>query len=293
MLISSEQLLGQNKLVYCICNPRSKLIELMRMIGNRGDFKVMHIPANWAYCNVPAHIYTDITKGWYREDAPATYAKAQEDIFNEAEKNNVFVGENTHTANEFLKENSQFLKDPRLQLVFLVSSLHGAVISYYRKKKDYFDKLPATQMADSIGLKGMYELLIDIKKDGGTPPLIIKSEDLYFKTQDTVQSLCHFLNVPFKKEALNWADASSNFISFEQWGWYTIELTDCSKAWHMEAIKSTGFTKPETFAIDYQGNPTFEEIENPHHREICIQAYKENLVYYNLLFGKESDPRLS
>lgn len=141
-------------------------------------------------------------------------------------------------------------------------------------------------MTDSVGLKGMYELLIDIKKNGGIPPLIIKSEELYFKTEETVRSLCSFLNVPFKKEALHWHDASADFVSFEQWSWYTIELTNCSKAWHMDAIKSTGFTQPETFAVDAQGNPTFEEIENPRHKEICIQAYKDNLVYYNLLMGK-------
>lgn len=281
------QLLAQNKLVYCICNPRSSLVELLRMMGERGDFKVMHIPANWAYCNNDAHNYTEITKGWYREDAPSTYAKANEDILKEAESGNVFVGENTHTAKEFLEQNPNFIKDSRLKLILLVSNPHASIISYYKKKQDdysIFDKMPTTQLSESIGLKGIYDLLMEIKKNGGNPPLMIKSEDLYLKTQETVQSICDFLQIPFKENSLHWKDLSSNFSNFADYGWYTIELTDCAKKWHGDAIKSTGFTEPATFAVDARGNPTFEEVVIPKHRELCIEAYKENAHYYKLLF---------
>lgn len=286
MAMSFAPLLAEhNKLVYSVCNPRSKLIELLRSFGTRGDFKVMHIPGNWAYCH--EHNFTDIVKGWYREDAPSTYLKTKQDIYEELNKQSVFVGENTHTATDFFEKNPDFLKDPRLQLIFLVSDLHAAVISYYIKKQEYFDKLPPTQMTDSIGLKGMYELLLKIIKNGGKPPHFIKSEDLFFKTKATMQSLCKFLRVPFKENSLQWPDASLGFESFTQWGWYTIELTQCSKDWHMEAIKSTGFTKPSVYQVDAKGNPTFVEIANTKHRDICIQAYKDNLPYYELLCGKK------
>ena len=275
---------AENKLVYCVCNPRSKLIELLRCVGSGSDFKVMHIPGNWAYCH--KHNFTDITKGWYREGAPTTYQQTKEDIYKELAKQSVFVGENTHTAADFFQENPDFLKDPRLQLVFLISNLPGAIISYYRKKQEYFDKLPKSQMTDSIGLKGMYELLKQITSNGGKAPHFIRSEDLYIKPSKTVESLCKFLGVPFRENSLHWLDQSAQFTNFAQWGWYTIELTDCSKTWHMEAIKSTGFTKPETFAVDVKGNPTFEEIANPKHRDICMRAYRDNLPYYELLFGK-------
>ena len=281
MAIGFGTLAAENKLVYCVCNPRSKLIELLRSVGARGDFKVMHIPGNWAYCH--EHNFTDITAGWYREDAPATYKKANEDIYSELKRQNVFVGENTHTAKDFFEKNPNFLHDPRLQLIFLVSDLHAAIISYYSQKQDYFDKLPATQMTDSIGLRGMYELLKQITTNGGTPPHFIKSEDLFFKPKETMQSLCTFLHIPFKENCLSWHDAGSDFTSFSQLGWYTIELTDCSKKWHGKAIASTGFTKPEVYKVDAKNNPTFEEIINPEHRAICARAYKENLPYYRLL----------
>lgn len=54
------------------------MVECLCMVGNSGDYKIMHIPANWACCNV--HNYTEITKYWYRKDAPDSYKKAKEEI---------------------------------------------------------------------------------------------------------------------------------------------------------------------------------------------------------------------
>ncbi len=278
-----EYLVGNNRISYLIANPRASLVEFLRMVGNRGDFKVMHIPANWAYCH--AHNYTDIAKGWYREDAPTTYAQAKADILKEVEKAPVFVGENTHTAKDFLEYDKDFIKDPRVQLVFLISNPHRAIIEYYEKKKNYFDKLPSSQLSESIGLKDLYKLLEDMKKNGLTLPLIIKSEDLYYTTKEAVQSVCDYLHVPFKEESLHWKDISENFSSFTDLGWYTIELTECSKHWHGDAIKSTGFSEPQAYALDKNHNPTFEEISNPEHRRICMQAYEENIAYYKLLLA--------
>ena len=279
-----------HRIIYCMCNPRSALIELLRMVGERGDFKVMHIPGNWAYCH--AHNYTELTKGWYREDAPAIYEQTLADILKEAETADVFVGENTHTAKDFFEVNKDFLKDPRLEMIFLVSDPHASIISYYEKKQSYFDSMPASQMSDSLGLKGMYELGEKIKEQTGNRPFTIKSEDLYFKTQEMVSTLCKYLHIPFIEKALRWKDASASFSSFTDLGWYTIELTDCSKTWHGNAIKSTCFSRPVTYAVDAHGNPTFEEISNPKHREICQRAYEENIGYYNLLLEKtNTNPR--
>jgi hypothetical protein len=163
----------------------------------------------------------------------------------------------------------------------LLSNPHTATISYYEKKKDYFEKLPAQQMTDSIGLKDLHSFGQELKQRGCRSPLIIKSEDLAANTSETVKAMCEYLDIPFKPESLQWKDLSENFVKFE--GWYTIELTDCAKHWHGDAIKSTNFTKPLTYAVDETGKPTFEEIINPAHREICVKAYEENLVYYQLL----------
>lgn len=273
---------AQNRVVYLIANPRTCMVEFLRMMYARnGDFKVMHIPANWAYCHV--NNYLDITQGWYRADAPTNYAEAKEAILKEAETAPVFVGENTHTAVEFLAANEDFKTSPQVQYICLLGEPHRAIISYYEQKKDYFDQLPRFQLSKSIGLKDLYGLLLDLERRNLPKPLILKSEDLYNNTHATVQSVCSYLDLPFKEESLHWEDLSADFTAFP--GWYTIELTECAKKWHSPAIASTGFTKPIRYALDEFGSPTFEEIANPDHREICIEAYKENLIYYNLLLG--------
>ncbi len=272
---------AENRIVYLIANPRASMVEFLRMIGNRGDFKVMHIPANWAYCH--AHNYTKLTEGWYREDAPKTYLQAKDDIYKEAENSAVFVGENTHTAKDFLEENKEFIKDPRVQLIILVRNPHGSIIDYYEKKEKIFDELPRSQLSASMGFKDVYEL-VQVMNSQGCNPLIIQTEDLYNNTKNTVQSVCDYLNVPCKEEWLHWKDISENFTSFP--GWYTIEVTKTAVDWHMDAIKSTGFTRSMTYVVDEEGNPTFQEISNPKHREICIEAYQENLPYYELLQTK-------
>ena len=259
------------------------MVEFLRMMHARNDFGVMHIPANWAYCHV--NNYLDIVEGWYRQDAPTSYAEARNDIMKEAATAPVFVGENTHTAVEFLAANEDFKTSPQVQYICLLSQPHKAIISYYEKKKDYFDKLPRHQLSKSIGLKDLYELLEDFKSKNLPKPLILSSEDLYNKTHETVQSVCTYLGIPFKEESLHWEDLSENFTSFP--GWYTIELTNCAKQWHSVAIASTGFTLPQSFGLDEFGNPTFEEIANPDHREICKEAYQENLHYYNLLLASK------
>lgn len=275
--------LQAHKIVYLIANPRTCMVEFLRMIHARNDFKVMHIPANWAYCHV--NNYLDIVKGWYREDAPTSYAEAREAILKEAEIMPVFVGENTHTAVEFLAANEDFKISPQVQYICLLGEPHKAIISYYEKKKDYFEKLPRCQLSKSIGLKDLYELLEEFERKNLPKPLILRSEDLYSKTHETVQSVCSYLGIPVKEESLHWEDLSEGFTSFP--GWYTIELTDCATKWHSPAIACTGFTKPISYALDEFGTPTFEEITNPEHREICKEAWQDNLKYYNLLLGSK------
>lgn len=172
-----------------------------------------------------------------------------------------------------------------MQFLVLIREPYGSIIDYYDQKKDYFDKLSEDQMDKSIGFEGLYNLLNQIKASNNVIPLIFSTEDLYYNTNNTVQKICDYLNIDFKEESLRWNDISENFTTFESQGWYTIELTDCSKKWHEKAIKSTGFTRPMGYALNVIGEAKFEEIENPKHRAICKKAYEDNLVYYNKILN--------
>lgn len=266
-----------HSIVYLMATPCSGMVELLRMMHERGDMTVMHIPANLAYCH--EHNYVDIVRGWYRDDAPVNYNQVVTEIDKMALKSPVVIGENTHTALEFLAANQEFADRVQVHYVFLIADPHNIAISYYDKKKDYFDQLPEEQMTNSIGFKGLYAFITSLK-DKGHSVFICQSEDLYRQPETTVQSMCNHLQIPYLSKALHWKDLSPNFSTFPFW---TIENTSCSLEWHLDAIKSTSFTQPQQYATDPSGNPTFEEITNENHRRICINAYKENKVYYDLI----------
>ncbi|MFV0340637.1 MAG: hypothetical protein ACK5MA_08460 [Parachlamydiaceae bacterium] len=50
--------------------------------------------------------------------------------------------------------------------------------------------------------------------------------------------------------------------------------------WHSDAINSDGFGKPSQYALDANGEPTFEEIANLKDREKVRAAYLEMLPFY-------------
>jgi hypothetical protein len=281
LLIPFSALQPAEKIVYLIATPCSKTLEVLRMIHERGDFNVMDIPANLAYCHV--HNYVHLVEGWYRDDAPTTYLQAAQEIDKMALKGPVFVGETTHTATEFLAANPELAS--RMQYVCLIGNPHNLTISYYEKKKDYFDQMPETQMANSIGLKDLYEFIISLKEHDRAV-CICRSDDLYYHTEDTVKSMCGHLQIPYMPHALHWKDISENFTTLPFW---TIANTSCILAWNLDVIQSTGFTLPQQYAVDEQGNPTFEEIANPKHRKICADAYNENMIYYHLIMKLSID----
>lgn len=239
-----------HNIVYLAATPCSAMVEVLRMIAQRGDMLAMHIPGNLAYCHVPRYIdgktinYLNIVKGWYKDEAPTTYQKTAEVIHQQAALTPVFIGENTHTATEFLTANPDFARQDNVRFVFLIGNPHHLIIDYYNKKKDYFDQLPEAQMANSVGLKDLYEFIKQLTSQHKAV-FICESEKLYSAPEATVQALCNYLQVPFMPESLHWKDISVDFTELPFW---TIENTECSRTWHMKAIQSTGFTQPPQYA---------------------------------------------
>ena len=49
--------------------------------------------------------------------------------------------------------------------------------------------------------------------------------------------------------------------------------------------KVLALPKKHSYDVDKDGKPTFDEIKNLEHKELCIKAYEENIVYYRMLIG--------
>ena len=113
------------------------------------------------------------------------------------------------------------------------------------------------------------------------------SEHLYTNTEITVKTLCNQIQIPFKSSSLNWEKLGKSFTGHEKW--HEHKKKDLTHRWHGNAMQSTGFTKPRQYEIDKDGDPTFSEVADLEHRDICKKLYKENIEYYQLFLKEQAN----
>ncbi len=184
----------QNKIIYLISPPRSLSVAFLRMIAARGDFTILHEPSQWAFDSIHYH---DLTKDWFRQDAPATFEDVKKKIFTHALTSNVFVKEMSFAVRDFLLQDNELIQDNRVYFILLLRDPHHTVISFYKKTLGVFKGF-----SDVIGYKDAYELFEKIKHQAVHAPLIILSEDLYNSPKETIQKFCDHVGIEFKDSSL-------------------------------------------------------------------------------------------
>ncbi len=273
---------AHNKIIYFISPPRSLSVAFMRMMQARGDFLIMNEPSQYAFnlINSP-----ETVNDWFNENAYKTFEEVKKNIFENAQHASIFVKEISFAVQDFLLNDSEFIKNPHVYFVFLIRNPHHAVISFYKKIQQNFEIFESDNahytFSDVIGYKSLYEIIYGIKQNSTKPITIILSEELYTNPEETVKKFCDDCHIPFIQDALTWQDLGDNFSGQSEW--HELKKSDATQHWHNDAIRSNGFSKPSEYETDQNDNPTFSEIENLEHRNICIEAYKENLKYYNLI----------
>lgn len=266
----------ENKIIYLISPPRSLSVAFLRMMEARGDFKIMHEPAMSPY----VFLDPNLTADWMKPDAFKTFAEVKQKISENAQVSNVFVKEISFSAQKYLHEDSALVTNPNVYFVFLLRDPHHVVISYYKKKPYLQDS-----MSHQIGYQATYEIFKDIQAKAINAPLIILSEDLYSKPKETVEKFCKHVGISFLEKSLHWEDLGEEFSGHVAWG--ESKYKHITHHWHGDAIRSTGFGTPNKYAIDSNGKPTFQEIIVEEHKQACIKAYSENLMYYNKLLASK------
>lgn len=263
-----------HKIVYLVSPPRSLSVAFLRMMQTRGDFSIMHEPSQLAFNRLHS---PELVQSWYRPSAFQSFDEVKTVILQEAEDRNVFVKEMSFAVRDFHVTDFELMKNPNVYFVFLVRTPHATTISMYNKLKQWFDCLDI-QFRDLVGYKAQSEIFMAVKNHGFHAPYLILTEDLYTNPQNTIQKFCDHIGIEFKPESLHWSDLGASFDGQEQW--HEIKYKELTNYWHSDAIGSTGFGKPRSYEIDEQGNPTFCEIENQKHREMCLKVYHEHMIYY-------------
>ena len=83
---------------------------------------------------------------------------------------------------------------------------------------------------DEIGFARLHEIFTAVQAATGTTPVIIDSDDLLDKPDDTVRAYCAAVNIPYLPDALNWQPGMRP-------EWQT------TSRWQQTTSKTTDFTR--------------------------------------------------
>lgn len=272
---SSQKSNTAHKIVYLISPPRSLSVAFMRMMAARGDFAIIHEPSQLPLCKQKGFTQAE---EWFLKGTASCFQDVTNLILEKAKTSNVFVKEMVTAAELLLQDNSALVKNPNVYFVFLMRNPHHTIISFSKKSTVSGD---ATTFSYLTGYKILYELYNYLSENAVHKPYLILTEDLYNNPEKTLKGYCAYLKIPYLPQALQWESLGSEFTGQKEWG--EVKKTGAIQHWHADALKSTGLEKPQQYKVDAKGNPTFEEIENPDYKKVAMQAYRENLPYYNNL----------
>lgn len=278
--IVTQDTQAEHPIVILISPPRSCSTAFLRMMHARGDFVCLHEHMTVVYGL--SHHY-DIVKDWYRKEMniPQSYADITKTITTAAEKSPVFAKEMTIPVDEFLQQQPDFLTKKNVFFIFLVRNPHHSIVSFYKGHDEkIFGEFPTW-----ISTKSTHALFEKIKTTGYNQPLIVCAEDLYTNPEQTAKGVCKYLSLSFVPSMINWRKLSNDFTGAQDW--HELKVKDVNNHWHSKAIESTQFTKPTQYAVDTQGQPTFEEVTNLEDKETCKKIYEESMKYYNLLLAEK------
>lgn len=266
------------KVIYLISTPRSLSTVFLCMMHARGDCAIINEPGVQTYL----HVYKETKRldTTYWNNPVQTFAEVENNICKVVNRNAItFVKELGFAACCYLSPESELLKEQDYYVVFLIRDPHSALVSNYKK-------LPMIQNTlDSIlSYKMLYELFQQFKQRGTHQPLIICTKELTADPHNVVAQFCAQVGIPFSANHLSWQPIDEHF-SLER-DWNCVKPAGVAAHWYDNAMKSSGFVKATSYAVDEYNQPTFEEINNPEHRKFYKKIYSDNMPYYQLFLDE-------
>jgi hypothetical protein len=165
--------------------PRARSTAFFRSMLERGDLIALHEP----FCNLTCFGETDID-GRTFDSAGALLAWLRD----ETNDVTVFLKDTTdHRYREVLADR-RFLAEG--QHAFLIRRPEEIAASYYALYPDL--------SINAIGLEALHELHAAVRDAGGTPPVVIDSDDLVARPEATMATYCAAVGLPFIPRALRW-----------------------------------------------------------------------------------------
>jgi hypothetical protein len=257
--------MGDHTLTVSISLPRSMSTTLVRLMGKIDDAIIVHEPAVNLFYN---NDFSTNSQTW--PTLFKTFKDVKDKILEILSKNNVFLKEMSFTAKSYLADWTGIHGNTGVYYIFLVRDPHNTIVSLYKKT--------TRKIGEDFSYKDLYELFLTLNNKAINRPIVISAEYLASYPRETIEIICQYTGREFKREYLEWEDESSEFRETDL---YKSELCYFSKYWHYDVVASTGFHTLTSYAVSNAGQPTFEEIEDPHEREGCQTLYNREKPYYD------------
>ena len=179
----------------------------------RGDMTVLHEP----FCNLRDYGETDAGARTFH--SPASLL--------------AWLRGETRNMSVFLKDTTDHhLRDVLADWRFLAEARHAFLIRRPEEIAASVHALFPDMNINSIGLEKLSELQAAVRKAGGTPWVVIDSDDLVERPEATMAAYCAAVGLPFNPRALTWEHG-------ERSEWRR------SARWHMDVSASSGFERRE------------------------------------------------
>ena len=219
--------------------PRNISTALMYSFGNRDDFEIIDEPFYGNYL-----IETGLDHPM-REKIILSQPENVTDVIDNLTKDRSIIGKNLyqkHMTHHMVRSVPRGWFD-QVNHVFLLR--HPArVISSFAKKYNRISE-------QDIGFKKQVELFLEIT-ERGLKPIVVNSEDIRKKPEETLTKLCDRINLSFQKSMLYWSKGGQ--IKDGVW----------ASHWYGSAHKSTGFSGPEDTLPNLKGrNANLAEASMP------------------------------
>jgi hypothetical protein len=193
--------------------PRARSTAFFRSMAERGDLTVLHEP----FSNLQDYGETDA--GGRTFDSPSTLL--------------AWLGDQAHRRDVFLKDTMDHQHDEVLaDRRFLAGARHAFLIRGPEEIAASYYALFPSMTINAIGMERLCEMQTAISNAGGTPPVVIDSDDLVTRPAATMAAYCAAVGLSFNPRALTWERG-------EQPEWRR------SARWHTDASNSSGFERHE------------------------------------------------
>lgn len=220
--------------------PRCRSTAFARMMAERGDRAVVHEPFSRVVD------FGEVEVG-------DTAAHTEEDVLAAlramATRTPVFFKDTTDFHYPALIADESFLS--AATHTFIIRDPAEAIASHHA--------LHPGLGRDEIGFARLYEIFTAVQAATGSTPVVIDSDDLLDRPEDTVRTYCAAVGIDFRPDALSWAPGMRS------------EWQSTSK-WHRSTSGTTGFTRVRSGGAEaVEADPVLRAYRDHH------QPYYEKL----------------